>query len=547
MLGCVSKAEPEVLEPDVLILTHNGAFVVEGLHAIVRTRCEATAQWRPEHHGDAQAAMIALIFALLLAQDKPAVEGIVLNALTNEPVRKASVTLDGGKNNYTTVSSADGKFRFDPIEPGDYNPRVERLGFLQADSEPSVNVSSGQEVKDLVIKLMPHGIIAGHVLDEDGDPMDDAEVNVERSLQVDGRKVSLSSDSERTNSEGYFFISGLKAGVYHLSATPQNNRTPLASRPGENYARTEDPLPVHLAPGGAIRDVEIRVRKSPVFRVRGQVSNPPKQFGHFMLSGESQSYGARFRDNAFTFESVAPGNYTLTVSPSFTPRPDGTLARPTLFCHVPVTVSDHDVDGIVVELAPGPNVDGLIKIDGDAHFDKPPTVAVTGSLGFEWVTAKEDGTFGWTGLIPTVHPLNFWAPDGFYTKSIQFNHQPVLNSMIDLTSGAGGTLEIVVAPNPATVSATITGGKNAKVALWNDATFETSETDPTGVAKFKSLAPGEYRIAAWQKVDADYLRISEFRARFDAQKITLTEGSHENIEVKLIPKSASDAEIAKLQ
>ena len=48
-------------------------------------------------------------------------------------------------------------------------------------------------------------------------------------------------------------------------------------------------------------------------------------------------------------------------------------------------------------------------------------------------------------------------------------------------------------------------------------------------------------------MDEKFVEILEFRARFDAQKITLAEGAHENIEVKLIPKSASDAEIGKLQ
>jgi Carboxypeptidase regulatory-like domain len=489
--------------------------------------------------------MNALLFALLLMQDKAIVEGTILNAVTDEPVRKAGVTLNA-KKSYSVLSSNDGKFRFEGVDPSEYQLRVHRQGFLDADDEPSIEVSSGQQVKDFVVKLTPQGIIAGRVVDEDGDPLEDAEVDIERSLQLNGRKVSLSSDSDRTNTEGYFFIGGLKAGLYRISATPQDSRRPLPSGPREDFVRTEDPLPIHLAPGAAIRDVEIRVRKSPVFRVRGHVSNA-KEYGHFILSGESQSYGATFRDGAFAFESVAPGSYTLTVSPSFITRPDHTLARPTLFCHLPVTVSDHDIDGIALELAPGPNVDGNIKIDGDARFDKPPRIAVTGSLGFEWVTAKEDGTFGWTGLVPSEHPLIFMAPDGFYTKSIQFNHQPVTNSRIDLSSGAGGTLEIVIAPNPATVSATITDGKNAKVALWNDAAFETSDADATGVAKFTHLAPGEYRIAAWQKVDPEFLRVPEFRARFDAQKITLAEGSHVNVEVKPVPKSSSDAEVAKLQ
>jgi hypothetical protein len=40
--------------------------------------------------------------------------------------------------------------------------------------------------------------------------------------------------------------------------------------------------------------------------------------------------------------------------------------------------------------------------------------------------------------------------------------------------------------------------------------------------------------------------IHEFRARFDAQKITVTEGAAVTVEVKPIPKSAVDAEIAKL-
>lgn len=62
--------------------------------------------------------MTALVLALLLAQNltdgKTIVEGMVLNALTNEPLRKATVTL-AAKKNYNAVSSAEGKFRFDGL------------------------------------------------------------------------------------------------------------------------------------------------------------------------------------------------------------------------------------------------------------------------------------------------------------------------------------------------------------------------------------------------------------------------------------------------
>jgi hypothetical protein len=134
-----------------------------------------------------------------------------------------------------------------------------------------------------------------------------------------------------------------------------------------------------------------------------------------------------------------------------------------------------------------------------------------------------------------------------YIKSIQLNHQPVSDNTIDLRSGASGTLEIVVAPNAATVTATVRDASNIRIALWNDAGFlNILGTDSGDSAMFKNLAPGEYRIAAFPKMDPEYADIAEFRARFDAQKITLAEGSNQTVELKLIPKSTIDAEVAKL-
>lgn len=90
------------------------------------------------------------------------------------------------------------------------------------------------------------------------------------------------------------------------------------------------------------------------------------------------------------------------------------------------------------------------------------------------------------------------------------------------------------------------GASEVKVTLWNGSAVKTKETDG-GTVAFTNLGPGEYRILAWEKVNDEYTEIPEFLARFDAQKITLAEDSHEKVEVKVISKSSIDAELGRLQ
>ncbi|MGA3188787.1 MAG: carboxypeptidase-like regulatory domain-containing protein [Bryobacteraceae bacterium] len=125
--------------------------------------------------------MIPLFFALLLAQDKT---NVVVNALTNEPLRKGHIVLDDRKTRYAVTSGTEGTFRFEGIEPGNYRPEAQRDGFLDASNDPWLEVASGQQVKDIVIKLLPESVIAGHVIDEDGDPIAAAGVSYERAIRV---------------------------------------------------------------------------------------------------------------------------------------------------------------------------------------------------------------------------------------------------------------------------------------------------------------------------------------------------------------------------
>ena len=74
-------------------------------------------------------------------------------------------------------------------------------------------------------------------------------------------------------------------------------------------------------------------------------------------------------------------------------------------------------------------------------------------------------------------------------------------------------------------------------------------TDAMGHFRFGSLRPGEYRVAAWEKVEAGMGNIPEFHARFDdrATTIKLREDSHETVQPVLIDRDQVNTEAAKLQ
>src|SRR5580704_4801137 len=58
------------------------------------------------------------------------VKGIVTNAVTGEPLRKAFVGLEG-KDGKSAVTDDKGRFSIEKIEPGPYSLEAERPGFLR--------------------------------------------------------------------------------------------------------------------------------------------------------------------------------------------------------------------------------------------------------------------------------------------------------------------------------------------------------------------------------------------------------------------------------
>lgn len=162
---------------------------------------------------------------------------------------------------------------------------------------------------------------------------------------------------------------------------------------------------------------------------------------------------------------------------------------------------------------------------------------------------RSDGTFSFPEVSPGRYRVALYSGgNAGYLKSVKFSDIETVETGFDVAGGAKGLLEITVSLNGGTVSGTV---KNADgrpvtdipVTLIPDASstartdlYRASYTDDNGQFTIGGIAPGKYRIFAWESIepnqqfDPDFLRLHEKRG----QEITVSENASQPIELKQI-------------
>src|ERR1700730_6999626 len=132
------------------------------------------------------------------------VEGSVFNPATGAPLKKAAVVvnrtdvqpnLNAPPPSYNTTTDAAGKFAMKDIEPGKYRMTVTRNGFVtmtygaRGPTRPgtTLTLERAQKMKEVNFRLTPHGVVAGRVVDEDGEPIPFVSVQLVRFQVRQGR------------------------------------------------------------------------------------------------------------------------------------------------------------------------------------------------------------------------------------------------------------------------------------------------------------------------------------------------------------------------
>lgn len=491
---------------------------------------------------------LALIAAACYAQPNPptsAITGRVVNASSGAPLKKASVWLEAfspsrGVNGERTVTlpatttDAEGRFTFDRLEPGDYLLAAKRVGYLDQGygaSTPQVvgpplTAKPGETLRDIVIKLTPQSFVYGKVVDEDGDAVTGARVEVLKRGAVEVAAAESQDD-------GSFVIGNLMPGRYFLRA----DIAPADAEPGRErhvatyFPSAPDPsaaTPVEVGPGAEVRGLAIRLRKTRVYTIRGRVL-PAERVSLQLDSTRTFGTGA---DGRFEFTGLVPGTYEIRTN----------SAVQTLVGRAPVVITDGDVDDVVVRLSEGVSIDGQVKGAASGRV----------TIGGETAEIKPDGSFELDRLLPAPHALEISGlPEGSYVTAVNFAGRAIDDWSLDLTSGAGGELLILVSPDGGEISGAIPNAPGVLVQAWpaGGDTARAVKTDTRGAFRIHSLPPGEYRIAAFQDLDDDLARDPQFRARFEgaATTVKVAEKGRERVELKLIGREAVAAEAAKLR
>lgn len=521
------------------------------------------------------------------------IAGTVLSANTGEPLKKAHVVLhpqSDGSNDHplTATTGASGHFSIEKIPAGRYGLRVDRANYLdtqygqdQPDKPGAIlSLAPSQKITDLLFRLHRTAVIAGRVLDEDGDPVRGASVFALARTIVRGKIRFEPSESENTDDIGAYRIFDLAPGRYTILANPPQKSPWL--EPVEQFAYLPTYYPgttdsarastLEVKSGDEITGIDFVLAPKPparTYKIRGHILNSLTEYPDVNLivmltprrnrdvepSAEPQRANLDRKTGDFEIKDVVPGEYVVAAM-SF-----GTGDNHTAVQSVDVITSD--VDGVSLVLTRG--IDILVRVtsEGKAAASANVTVGLNPSMddaSSDFVevrrsVARPDGSFALKEVGDGSYTLNVYSDCvECYLKSASANGVDLLERGVQVSSGeAPSPIALVYSSNSGTLTGAVTNkddlpAPGALVVLVPDSSshqkpdqYKSSTTDQYGHFEIRGVPPGHYKAFAWEKADEESYGDPDLLRRFESMAESFDIAGNEQKSVLLKMIAAADS------
>jgi hypothetical protein len=257
----------------------------------------------------------------------------------------------------------------------------------------------------------------------------------------------------------------------------------------------------------------------------------------------------------FTAAGVPPGSYDLYAR---IPESNANGGAGLAFGSVVVDVRSDDINGLSVMVGRTVPVTGVVTVDGNAPQGNTIRVllqpdgkkpGVYGSVAARPVPANPDGTFSVIAVPAGRYRVQAGPglpPDLYLADVLQ--GASVLDSGLDVGLQSPNPIRVIFKSGAATVEGTVEDAKgkpvpDATVVLVppparreNRGLYRTVTSDPSGRFTMRNVAPGEYKLFAWEGVTNGAQFNSGFLAKYESRgrRVAVSEKSTATEQITVI-------------
>ncbi len=521
---------------------------------------------------------------------KASIEGTVIDSLGGQPIRKATVMLNG-RTGLTAVTDASGHFAFRLLPAGRYTVRafndsypMPRSPLQNARAQILVTVADDEQKQDVSLELVPGASVSGRVADEEDNPMRNCSVSAVQSSHTDSEPRLATFASVQTDDKGEYRMGKLPPGKYYIMArctpgVPLPHALVLRSLisdlpslvyPSRFYSGVADLAAasrVAASAGANVTGIDFKMSPATGLTVRGHTAGLPSG-GANQIMLESRNPSTRqwqlpwqrprapinWQTGEFEIRNVPPGPYDL-VAQSF-------IEGRSYFARVPVEVGATKPQAIDIELAEAPNVSGTVSSDGDAPLPMNTLKLRLSPLDPQTPTGRppqadvqSDGSFSVISVVPGHWRLHV---DGgaTYLKSVTSGNQAVSPNNLELGASAV-SLKIVLGTKFGQIDGTFSDTASNAEPISG---FVWSADESIGVRilafnnrqpqQFTNLPPGKYYGCAIATGQPGFL-LNDYGLRKALEShcaaTELAEGEHATMQMPLISSTELERLIEELE